>query len=289
MKNLISFFLLVFATISCNDSNDQISIIANDPTKLAKVIFDPKTPNEKHWNFYSNGLLKEITKSDGTILQTFVYDTNNNLLNNTASNDNLYPISSNSFAYDNNNHITLFNGNLVVYIQSTNSYLINYNPLKLVSEDLLNTIQIDLNNELLIKKESANYLSSFGNYTFLGVNVEYNSNNTLNYYDGIQSSGYYSHSTTTNPLKYATLPICKALSLVGFRTTEDKWVNGELTSSNNVTTIQDDSGIEKNVFSYTYNSHNLPNSRTTKSYNSNNLESTRLSILYYYQGDVIPQ
>lgn len=290
MKNLISFFLLILITISCSNSDDSGAIIPIiDTSKLAKVIFDPKTPYEKHWNFYTNGLLKEITNPDGTILQSFVYDAKNNLLNNTASNNNLYHIANNSFAYDINNHITLFNGNLVAYIPSTNSYLIDYNPLKLVSEDLLNTIKIDLNNELLIKEEYANYLSSFGNYTYRGVTVEYNSNNTLNYYDGIQSNGYYSHTTTTNPLKYATLPICKALGLVGFRTAGEKWVNGELTSSNNITITQDDYGIEKNVFSYNYNSHNLPNSRTTKSYNANNLESTRLSILYYYQGDVIPQ
>ena len=89
MNKIYSLLLLVLMSYSC--SNDDVVskdnpqqrkpgrvINALDPTKLARVIFYPGTNNERRWFFYPNGLLKKIVDANGTLLQTFVYDTNNN-------------------------------------------------------------------------------------------------------------------------------------------------------------------------------------------------------------------
>ena len=63
MKKLFCLVVLSFVSFSCSKSDEnETELNAIDPTKLVKVIFFPGALNERHWNFYDNGLLKEITK-----------------------------------------------------------------------------------------------------------------------------------------------------------------------------------------------------------------------------------
>jgi hypothetical protein len=95
----------------------------------------------------------------------------------------------------------------------------------------------------------------------------------------------YQHDTNVNPLKSALLPVCRAMALVDFRS----FNNGECNSINNV--IYNGYGVEdpeSEVYEYLYNSNHLPSRVTLNGYYLGEFESSRLYMLYYYQGDAIP-
>jgi hypothetical protein len=104
MKKLLTLFVSAIL-FSCNSDDASENTQTTDPTLLQKVIFAPGTVVERHWTFYENGLLKEIAKPDGTVLQTFTYDANNNLL----------ATAGHTFTYDAGNIITTVDGYPVAY------------------------------------------------------------------------------------------------------------------------------------------------------------------------------
>ena len=278
MKKIFSFMILAFITISCSNTEDPATPI--DPTKLAKVIFYPNTLSERHWNFYPNGLLKEIIKPDGTILQSFVYDRNNNLLSSTVFNSNTSLNVSYNFTYDNNNHIDSYNGKVVTYNPTENSYTVhnNYTITNPSHYDEIDSWEITLNNELLITSEKINYLTSEGNWYEYGVAVAYENNNMVHNTNGIDpTEGNYQFDNKINPFKQPLLPICRAMSITNFNDQTTKWAVGEYNSVNNVTHDgYDNNGQEEVNYSYQYNTNNLPINQNSG------------YILYYYQGNIIP-
>jgi hypothetical protein len=280
MKNLIYFFLLTFITISCSDSDDSgVAIPIIDTSKLAKVIFDPKTPSEKHWNFYTNGLLKEITKPDGTILQNFVYDAKNNLLSSTNITE---PYNSHKFTYDNNNFVASIDGEKVNYDSTLDAFYTgvldhSYRLTKINIEKLLidgKLVRVEIENGISYESQ------------FYQTRVNYSNNNISSYFEYNETCNFLTYDNKKNPLSNATLPICIAFSFVS----NSSWINGHYNSVNNLLTQHYCSeDPESNTYNYTYNSHNLPNTRTSNYYFRGVFENSKLSAIYYYQGDVIPQ
>ena len=300
MKKLYAVLFLSFMFFSCSESDDfnqkeNISrkptkpITALDPTKLARVIFYPGTNQERHWYFYPNGLLRRIVLTNGTIIQNFTYDHNNNLIQTQFFGDPFLSLESpntKNFTYDTNNRINSVNGNPINYDPITNSYL-------------LETYTRTLNSDYILTSES--YLGSYdekdknGNPITIYINVYgmyygYNNNNQTSSINNNNPSGsYYQHDSKINPFKTALLPICRALPITKDFGYYFFWASSDYNSQNNITKrfyeIEDP---ESDRFEYTYNANDLPISRTRKSYYFNTLESTSLDILYYYQGDVIP-
>lgn len=300
MKKIYSLFVLILITFSCSESDSLIpSIDSNnaasrqdingltvlDPTKLAKVIFYPGTTYQKNWFFYPNGLLRKITDSNGTLLQKFVYYSNQNLLSSTKYSGS-FPVTT-TYTYDNSVHINSINGNAINYDAATNQYI---NGTSIVA----------LNDQSLIVHEQYSYedfydFDEFGNpiyqtYLVSGISVGYTNNNlTASYLDDSPSSNHYQHDTNSNPFKTALYPICKSLGVFNFGNFSEKWVFSEYNSINNVTEINYDiDDPESQKYVYTFNANNLPITRTRKDYYFGTLESTTLDVKYYYQGDVIP-
>lgn len=281
MKKLIPFFLLTFIVFSCSDSDDSgVAIPIIDTSKLAKVIFDPKTPSEKHWNFYPNGLLKEITKPDGTILQNFVYDAKNNLLSSSIIAE---PYNSHKFTYNNTNFVAMIDDEKVNYDSTLDAFYTGvlghiYRLTKINTEKLLidgKLVHIEIENGISYESE------------FYQISVNYLNHNISSYSQYNETCHFFTYDKKTNPLRDATLPICKAF---GFVSNSEGWINGHYNSVNNVLTEHYCSeDPESNTYNYTYNSHNLPNTRTSNYYFRGVFENSKLSAIYYYQGDVIPQ
>ena len=283
MKKLVCLVVLTFFSFSCSKSDEnetQVNVI--DPTKVVKVIFFPGALNERHWNFNDNGLLKEITELDGTILQSFVYDTNNNLVNNTIHDIEYseYPIINN-FTYDSNNYIISYNGQKVTYNALLNSYTIHNKD----GFSLINT-EITLNDEQLIVNEKENYIEEV-TYSVQGFKAHYINENMGGYAHNGEGGTSYKYDNKINPLKQALLPICRAMGISNFGNATYKWAIGGYNSSNNVI-FDDFDDFDKYEFIYEYNSNNQPLTCTSKIYSSGVLLRTTLTTFYYYQGDVIP-
>jgi hypothetical protein len=279
MKKIYAILgIILFA--ACSPSDDSAPQQAIDPMKLQKIILYPDAPNERQWNFYPNGLLKEVTDGDGNVLQTFVY-TDNNLTSGPNA----------AFTYDSANHITSVNAMPVDYDAGQNTYTIHY-PYVIDDPDeydVLSGITVGLNTDGRIVSESQNFLYSGGAYTNPGMDAHYASGNMVNCYDGAAVMHSYSFDSKINPLKAAMLPICKAMALTSFGNLEGKWALGEFNSANNVTYDTFDGGAESLGFSYTYNANNLPVTQHTQYYYNGEAEGGAiLTAQYYYQGDAIP-
>lgn len=278
MKNFCLFFIAVFTLLSCsNDTTDQTTI---DPNLLQRIDFFPGLTFERRWVFNTDGLLKEITKSDGTIVQDFIYDNNNRLINSTVFNDNGFN-QTYTFTYDNNNFVNSVNGETVNYNVGLDSYYVgnlsqNYRLTKINSDKLLvygKTSYQDFD-------ENGNPFETIWNE----ITVNYTNNNLMSYWPN-DSCNFFTYDSQTNPLRNAILPICRAFSFIE----NSRWVDGLYFSPNNPLSHEYCSeDPESEVYNYTYNTDNLPLIQTRDNYYQGVYENTITSAKYYYQGDVIP-
>lgn len=278
MKNFCLFFIAVFTLLSCsNDTTDQTTI---DPNLLQRIDFFPGLTFERRWVFNTDGLLKEITKSDGTIVQDFIYDNNNRLINSTVFNDNGFN-QTYTFTYDNNNFVNSVNGETVNYNVGLDSYYVgnlsqNYRLTKINSDKLL-----------VYGKTSYQDFDENGNpfeIIWNEITVNYTNNNLMSYWPN-DSCNFFTYDSQTNPLRNAILPICRAFSFIE----NSRWVDGLYFSPNNPLSHEYCSeDPESEVYNYTYNTDNLPLIQTRDNYYQGVYENTITSAKYYYQGDVIP-
>jgi hypothetical protein len=301
MKKIILFLPIFLFLFSCSDSEDALiqapSETAARPTpnnpvadahKLARVVFFPGQTYEKRLYFYPNGLLRRVANRLGTTYQTYIYDSNKNLI---------YVISSSpqTFTYDAGNHLTSCNGKPVVYDALNNKYIFYYGPVVTNDPecpecyDYPQRREITLNDELLLDSDHTYFVSSDGDYIIHGIIAGYTGNNMAFISNWTDPSGpSYSHDNKVNPLKAAFLPVCRALSITTMPFS-NRYLSGEFCSSNNV--IGNDNGgfdPESATYEITYNTNNLPVSTIVRSYGNGNLESTRLFAQYFYQTNTLP-
>ncbi|MEK8180500.1 hypothetical protein WMW71_09125 [Flavobacterium buctense] len=278
MKNCCYIFIAFFMLLSCsNDTSDQANI---DTNLLQRIDFYPGLAFERRWVFNTDGLLKEITKSDGTLVQDFTYDNNNRLINSTVFNDNGFN-QTYTFTYDNTNFVNSVNGETVNYNASLDSYYVgnlsqNYRLTKINSEKLL-----------VYGKTSYQDFDDDGNpyeITWDEITVTYSNNNLMSYYPN-DSCNYFTYDSQTNPIRNVILPICRAFSFIE----NSRWVDGLYFSPNNPLSHEYCSeDPESEVYNYTYNTDNLPLIQTRDNYYLGVYENTITTAKYYYQGDVIP-
>jgi hypothetical protein len=296
MKKIILFLPIFLFLFSCGDPETELiqesSVTAARPkpnppiadaNKLVRVVFFPGQTYEKRLYFYPNGLLKRVANRFGATYQTYIYDSNKNLINVISS-------TPYTFTYDASNHLTSCNGKPVVYDALNNKYIFYYDPI--VSNDpecpecfdYPQQREITLNNELLLDSDHTYYTASYGDYMLHGIIAGYSGSNMSYVSNWTDPSGpSYSHDNKLNPLKAAFLPVCRALS-ISTMNYNDRYLTGEFCSANNV--IGNDYGgfdPESATYEITYNANNLPVSSIVRSYGNGNLESTRLFAQYFYQ------
>lgn len=277
MKKL--YFILISICLLPSCSSDSTSIAEPNPNLLQRVDFNPGLTNERRWFFNTDGFLNEITKADGTIVQNFTYDSNNRLTSSTLFNDNGFN-ETHTFTYNNNDFVATVDGEIVNYDSALGAYYTGdlnqgYRLTKINNDKLLiegRTVFLDIDetgtNEIRLAEMSVYYLN----------------NNVMSFYPN-ESCNSFTYDNNSNPLRNATLAICRAFSYIE----NSRWVNGQNNSANNLLTqnycLEDP---ESEVYQYTYNSNNLPVTQTRDNYYQGVYENTISSVKYYYQGDVIP-
>ena len=275
MKKFTFLIPIFFLFFSCDEGTTTENVI--DPTLLQKVIFNPGTSYETHWNF-TNGILENIVKADGTFIEQFIYNPNNQLIQNIKYN-NVGEVDQNYIiTYNSDGIITQVNGTMYQYNLSENKYFYNNQA----------TYECHLNTDGLIT--SSNYLYIDGE-DYYGedyyCNFDSNSNLTSLSAFGFSFTKFtvnFNYNTTINPLKNATLSLSKAKSLY-----DVPFFTKGLVSNNNLAgDVYDKLAPESSTFSYTYNANNLPVTQTQNDYYFGQLEGSHVSAHYYYQGDVFP-
>jgi hypothetical protein len=275
MKTIFSLLMMALSLFSCSSEDNSAILNSN---LLQRVDFYPNSPNEKRWLFNSDGLLYQITKADGTIVQDFTYNSNNLLISSTEYNNS--GNITHAFTYNNNGFVTSVDGETVNYDAGINAFytgvLNDYYRLSKINSDKLlvegKTVFIDIDetgtNQVLLDEMS----------------VSYSDNNILSYFPG-ESCVYYTYDSYSNPLRNATLSICRAYSFI----VNSRWIDGQFNSINNpISQNYCSEDPESEVYHYNYNVSNLPIEQTHDYYYLGTLENTIVSAKYYYQGDVLP-
>ncbi|HOZ75889.1 MAG TPA: RHS repeat protein [Flavobacterium sp.] len=303
MRKITWLLMLFLLTISCSEYENNIVLPATsgdasrprpnnpkaDPMKLAKVVFFPGQTLEQRLYFYPNGLLKRIVNRLGQTTQTFFYDSNNNLTQITGNNPS-------TFTYDSSNRLTSCNGQPLVYDAVANKYIYSYPPIFPNDPecpecyDYMDRCEMELNAEGLLTATKIYFATHVGEYYTQSLQAGYAPNNNMLYINnpGDPSGDSYVHDNKTNPLKAATLPVCRAMAVCSV-IYPIRFNSGEFCSANNV--IGNGHGFEDPeniVYEITYNANNLPVATISKFYYLGTLESTRAFAQYHYQTDTLP-
>ena len=272
------YLLLISICLLTSCSSDSSSNDLN-PNLLKRIDFYPETVYVRHWNFNDNGLLNEITKADGTVVQNFIYDTDNRLISATLFNDNGIN-ETHDFTYNSNDFITSVDGVTVNYDAALDAYYTgvlndHYRLTKINSQKLLvegRKVVMD-NDETGINETRWNEMI-----------VNYSNNNIMSY-SPEDRCVIFTYDNNNNPLRNATLAICKAFSFID----GSRWIDGQINSINNpISQNYCPEDPESSIYHYTYNSNNLPMVQIHDSYYHGAFENTTTSIKYYYQGDILP-
>ena len=119
MKKIILFLILAITLTSC--SSDSTVVPAQT---LQKVVFYSNSPNQRQWNI-SNDLLRNITLADGTVVEEFIYDSQNRLASDIKYTGGLVSDTT-TITYNADNTIQTINGLPYAYNSSTRTYTYSY-------------------------------------------------------------------------------------------------------------------------------------------------------------------
>jgi hypothetical protein len=276
MRKIITLFVIATTLFSCS-SDDSTSTI--NPNLIQRVDFYPGTSFEKRWLFNSDGLLTDITKADGTLLEKFIYDTDNNVVQYTKYEDGS-ATENYLITYNSSNKITDINGKLYNFSASENRYYYTIGNESFSCE--LNAEGIathyiyfidfpdegdDIQTEFSFQYENGNLTSmtGFGN-NMSDIEINFN------------------YGLVINPLKIATLPVLKIKSIL-----DPHFFNAGI-SSNNIKEYQSYAvgDPETHSFGMLFYPTNKIELITQENFSNGVIESTITNSYYYYQGDVLP-
>lgn len=262
----------------------------NDPTKLARVV-----STYQIFNFYENGLIKEVRNIDGRLAQNFTYDANNNLTQRTITINGSTQTST--YGYDSNNRLNLIDGIPLVYNTANNSityFSPRYNdqPLPEDEDGFLTSIEWQLNNDgfpISRTDHLRSYLhNDWASYTYGGHYTDGNLN--AMYIDDGDRRTVWEHVLVQNPLKTAFQSVCRATPLFALA----DGVGESFLSANFYSTFlvsnqkYYDEDPESDEFYYELNAIGQPVKQFRRFYYLGQYEMTRLEATYYYQGDTLP-
>lgn len=273
MKKFCLLLSFVVISISCSSDSSEVTL---DPNLLQRVDFYPGTSFEKRWIFNPEGLLTDITKADGTLIEKFTYDTHNNVVQNVKY-INGVPGGSDNITYDSGNFITQINTVVYNYSFTENKYFYTIG---------FNDYSCSLNSEFLVTESHLVYDDTVDVYntdSYCGYTL-----GNMNSYSNYSWSGdiytHYEFDNRINPLKNALLPILRYKSLI-----DTEFFFDSLSSVNNITSqAYYSSDPESHTYDYIYNSLNLPQTQTRNDYYLGTYENSLISAKYYYQGDALP-
>ena len=277
MKKFYLLISFVIVSISCSSDDEQHNISQN-PHLLQRVDFYGGNSVYRYWLFNREGLLTEITKADGTLVEKFVYDTNNRLIQDTKYFNGAITETFN-ITYDSSDFITQVNDTAYDYSYYFHKYYYtsgNINYECLIDADFI----MKESHKIFDDSVDQYYDNDYCNHDASRNMIGYSSSATFN--GGPNCS--YTYTDTTNPLRDATMSVLRAKSLY-----DPHFLADGLSSRNNKATLHymaEDP--ESYVYRYELNSNNLPSQQFSDSYYQGIFENTSVSAKYYYQGDVLP-
>ena len=278
MKNIFCLFVIIIAFSSCNN-DDSSNLTQANPNLLQRVDFYSGTSFEKRWYFNSDGFLAEIKDANGMLLEKFVYNSNNQVIQNIIYENGTVSQTLN-ISYSSANVVSQINGTTYNFSTTETKY---YN-----SDGIFYNYNCFLNSEFLLTESSITNDDPDNYYEFLYYS-NYQGNNMFTYSSHDTNSfqdifTFYDFGTSINPLKQALLPVFKVKSI-----TDPRFYYDSLSSTNNIIS-QGYLNIdpEYHTYEYTFNSNNLPIVQTRNDYYLDVFENSLESKHYYYQGELIP-
>jgi hypothetical protein len=203
MQSLLFLFLLPFLFLSCD--NDDEKTIDSNAELLEKVVFYPESEQEVKWLFNENGLLSKITKANGTIIEEFIYDNNNNVKTDIIYNDDA-TFTTYTILYNSENIITKINETDYNYIASENKYFY----LKGTEE-----FSCYINSDGLVTNSIHKNTSSNSEF-LISYSLKYQNGNMMNYHfngNNLSEVRNFNYNTANNPILKAALPVFKLKSV----------------------------------------------------------------------------
>jgi hypothetical protein len=276
MKKIIFLFVLAATLFSC--SSDENSS-AGKSSLLKRVDFYPNKPNESRWNFNNLGLLDNITKQDGTLVEKFVYDSNNNVIKDTKYNNGSV-VADYNVTYDSANIITSINGVTYDYVYSAAGFRYSYT-------NATENFSCEINNDMLLTK----YSYSNADSPEKKYDAVYSNNNMISFQrtnngtvDLVRNYSFGSDTGNGNPLRNACLGVMKLKSL-----TEPEFFMDGIFSKSVVLALSFGTG---NSIHYAYglltNSANHLSQHDIEVFNGVTFVEYINYSKYYYQGDDLP-
>ncbi len=198
MKKLLILFVLVTTFFSC--SSDDTS---STTEVLQKVVFYYDSPNERHWNIV-NDLLTNITLADGTVVEEFVYDSQNRLIRDIKYSSGLV-IGTDIITYNADNTINTINGLPYTFDVATRTYAYSYGSSF--------TITSQVNSDFLVENfvrtgtDAGEYHMTYANGNMLSF--EKATSGTTDVIKNFHFDGLYG----VNPLHNAVIAVAKVKSL----------------------------------------------------------------------------
>lgn len=271
MRKFIPLFVLAATLLSCNSEDTNTT---PNTGLLQRVDFYPGTAYERHWNFNSEGLLSSITSSNNELVESFVYDSNNNVIQDIKYHLGT-PTETYLITYDSNNKITNINSKSYNYSAADNRYYYS---------DGNETFSCELNADGL-----ATHYSDFFDYPDDGDDIV--ADYTFQYVNGnmIGMFGFgtglseielhFTYGAISNPLKNASLAVLKLKSLI-----EPQFFNTGI-SSNAVKETQSYASGDPETHSFgilIYPSNNIE-LLSQENYYSGVYQSTNTNSYYHYQ------
>jgi hypothetical protein len=276
MKNIFLLLSIAFTLFSCSSDNTSSTV---NPNLLQRVDFCPGTTFEERWLFNADGLLYEITKADGTLVEKFIYDEDNNVIQDIKYSSGS-PSENYIISYNSSNIIISINEKNYNYSISENRYFYTLGYESFSCE--LNTDGI-----------ATHYLDFFDfpdedNDIQTEFNFQYENGNILSY-SGFGNNMneieiHFNYGNVINPLKTAILPVLRIKSIL-----EPSFFKAGI-SFNKVKEYQtyavgDPETHSFGILIYPSNKIEL---LIQENFSNAVFESSLTNSYYYYQGDVIP-
>ncbi len=275
MKKSILLLLLSVLLFSCSKTEN---VQVPNPTLLKKIIKNPNTSEEQHWNFDDNGYLKEIVRKDGTVLFSFQFDANGNLI---------APICSNCKNY--------------TYDAAKDEYT---HPLNPVGTDLFNFVRLKLAKNGLLASSVFDPCNgcNLTDYSMLyKIAIDYSDVNNVVKKGYIYDDNYrmYDYDDKKNEISKSLIPIFKEMIWVNEfdpNSEASKFIinNYQYVSLNNPLQTFYADYIGDEITYYRYNEKGQPKLEFIEHIVEDDISGAHESIftgiiaVYYYQGEIIP-
>jgi predicted RND superfamily exporter protein len=203
MKHFLLLLLSAFTLLSC--SNDESS----STTFLQKATFYRNSPNERQWNFNTQGQLVNITLSDGTVVEEFTYNAQKNLILDVKYTNGVVT-ESYAVTYNANDIITSINNINCYYNSVSKTYSYNNGTTTIncsVTNDGLVAGYYKVSNTTAIAESSYQIIyNTDGNMTSF--------EKALSGVTTVAKNFYFGNETNDNPIDEAILAVSRVKSII---------------------------------------------------------------------------